>query len=89
MKNTKYKFVETQGCTAFGFDVDGKDDGDLSNETKSEVVDYLCAKIKQGVEDGAIELSDVVRVFPETDYGTDKEPCSQCFDTVSWTVWEI
>lgn len=89
MENPKYKFVETQGCTAFGFTVNGEDVEDLSKETKSEIVDYLCAKIKKGVEEGSIPLSDIVGVLPETDYGSDKEPCSQCFDTVSWTVWEI
>jgi hypothetical protein len=89
MEKPKYKFVETQGCTAFGFTVDGQEISELSEERRAEVSAYLCDKIKREVATGKLSRAEVVRVFPETDCGADSGPCTQCFDVVSWTTWEI
>jgi hypothetical protein len=85
----KYKFVETQGCTAFGFTVNDEDLANISKEKQKEIIDYLCEKMKEEIDKGTVLFSDIVGVFQETDHGSEKEPCDQCYDTVSWTIWEI
>jgi hypothetical protein len=85
----KYKFVETQGCTAFGFTVNDKDLNDIAKDEQKEIVGYLCQKMKEGLEDGTVLFSDIVRAFQTSDHGSDDEPCDQCGDTVYWDVWEI
>lgn len=85
----KYKFVETQGCTAFGFTVNDKDINDISKEERNEIIDYLCEKMKERVEDHTMQLPDIVRSFQVDEWGSDKESCDQCGDIVSWDIWEI
>jgi hypothetical protein len=85
----KYKFVETQGCTAFGFTVNDKDLNDISKDEQKEIVDYLCEKMKGGLDDGTVQFSDIVRSFQTSDYGSDKEACDQCGDIVHWDIWEL
>lgn len=85
----KYKFVETQGCTAFSFTINGEDINDIPKEKQKEIIDYLCEKMKEGIENGTVQLSDIVRSFQTSDWGSDKEPCDQCGDTVHWDIWEI
>jgi hypothetical protein len=45
--------------------------------------------MKEEIDKGTVLFSDIVGVFQETDHGSEKEPCDQCYDTVSWTIWEI
>lgn len=85
----KYKFKETQGCTAFGFTVNDKDIDDISKEEVNEIIDYLCQKMKEKVEDHTMQLQDIVRSFIPDEYGGDKEPCDQCGDKVHWEIWEL
>ena len=89
MHKTKYKFVETQGCTAFSFTINGKDVVDVPKEKQKEIVDYLCEKMKEGIQNDTIQLKDVVSVFQATDWGSENEQCDQCYDTVHWDIWEI
>lgn len=85
----KYKFVETQGCTAFGFTVNDKDLNDISKDEQKKIVDYLCDKMKEGLDNGTVMFSDIVRAFQTSDHGMEKEACDQCGDTVHWDVWEL
>ena len=85
----KYKFVETQGCTAFGFTVNDKDLNDISKDEQKEIVDYLCEKMKEGLDNGTVLFSDIVRTFQTSDHGMEKEACEQCGDWVFWDVWEL
>ena len=85
----KYKFVETQGCTAFGFTVNDKDLIDISKDEQKVIVDYLCEKMKEKIDNDSMQLQDIVRSFGVDDWGSDEEPCGQCGDTVSWNIWEI
>ena len=87
--NTRYKFVETTGCTTFDFSVNGGPFSDMSDQEYNEMMDYLFVQIKKGLKYNAILLRDVVGLFQYDDYESDLEPCSQCFDTVSTTTWNI
>ena len=89
MQKTKYKFVETTGCTAFNFTVNEKQFSEVSEHEYNEMLDYLFVKIKEGINEQTILLEDVVKLFQYDDYEHDPEPCDQCFDTVSWTTWNI
>lgn len=85
----KYKFVETQGCTAFGFTVNDKDLNDISKDEQKEIVDYLCEKMKEGLDDGTVLFSDIVRAFQTSDHGWEESSCSQCGDRVYWDIWKL
>lgn len=86
---SKYKFVETQGCTAFSFTVNDKCVSEVSKEEQKHIIDYLCEKMKERVDNGSMQLQDIVRSFEVDDWGSDKERCDQCGDIVSWEIWEI
>ena len=85
----KYKFVETTGCTAFSFTINGENFYDLTQDKQEEVVSYLLEKVRESINHNEIIVNDLVKLFQETDHGSEKEPCDQCYDTVSWTTWEI
>jgi hypothetical protein len=87
--NTKYKFVETTGCVAFDFSVNDHAFSDMSDNEYNEMLEYLFVKIKEGLKENTILLRDVVELFQYDDYESDSVPCSQCFDTVSTTTWNI
>lgn len=86
---TKYKFVETTGCTAFDFAVNDKSFSELSTQEYDEMLNYLLEKIKEGIGEQTILLEDVVRLFQYDDYEYDPHVCDQCGDTVSTTTWNI
>ncbi len=86
---TKYKFVETTGCTAFDFTVNDKSFSDVSKSEYDEMLNYLFEKIKEGVGEQTILLEDVVKLFQYDDYEYDPHVCEQCGDTVSTTTWNI
>jgi hypothetical protein len=85
----KYKFVETTGCTAFDFSANGNSLSELTDAERSEILDYLLLKIKEGVQEQAILLENVVQLFQYDDYEHDPNICEQCGDTVSTTTWNI
>ena len=89
MENTKYKFIETTGCTAFDFTVNERAFSDLSANEYNEMLDYLFVKIKEGISEQTILLEDVVKLFQYDDYEYDPHICDQCGDTVSTTTWNI
>jgi RNA polymerase subunit RPABC4/transcription elongation factor Spt4 len=86
---TKYKFVETTGCTAFDFSANGNSLSELTDVERSEILDYLLLKIKEGVQEQAILLENVVQLFQYDDYEHDPNICEQCGDTVTTTTWNI
>jgi hypothetical protein len=87
--DTIYKFVETQGCTALGFTINGKDLKEISREEQKEIVDYICDKLKESIKNGTIFIHDLIKCLPPTDWGSEKEACDQCGDKVYWDIWEI
>lgn len=86
---TKYKFIETTGCTAFNFTINDKQFSELSEQEYDEMLSYLFVKIKQGIKEQTTLLEDVVKLFQPDDWEHDPEPCDQCGDTVSTTTWNI
>jgi hypothetical protein len=89
MEETKYKFIETTGCTAFNFTINDKQFSELSEHEYDEMLSYLFVKIKQGIKEQTTLLEDVVKLFQPDDWEHDPEPCDQCGDTVSTTTWNI
>lgn len=73
MEKAKYKFVETEGCTAFSFTINGKDLSEVSKAEQNEAIEYLCAKMKGEIDKGTILFPDIVKVFHETDYRRGKK----------------
>ena len=89
MEPTKYKIVETTGCTAFDFSINDKSISDYTEEELDEILDYLFIKIKNSLKENTILFNDVVKLFQADDWEYDSEPCSQCGDTVSTETWNI
>ena len=87
--STKYKFEEVTGCTAFDFLVNGKSLSDITENNQDEILDYLIIKIKEGIKENTIQFQNVVQLFQYDDYESDPVQCTQCFDTVSTTTWNI
>ena len=85
----KYKFVETTGCTAFSFTINEENFYDLPHDKQEEVVNYLLEKVRESINHKEIIINDLVKLFQETDYGSETESCDQCGDLVAWTTWEI
>lgn len=89
MNKTKYKFLETTGCTAFDFSVNNKSFSELTNEEYDEMLNYLFLKIKEGISEQAILPENVIHLFQYDDYEYDDHVCEQCGDTVCTTTWNI
>jgi hypothetical protein len=85
----KHKFIKTEGCTAYGFTVDGESVADIPREKEYAIFDYLIERIRERFDNREIQLLDVVEMFEYNDYKYEKNPCDQCGDSVSWTTWEI
>jgi len=89
MEQTKYKFVETTGCTAFDFSINEQSISEIPNEELDKILDYLFVKVKEGINENTILFTDVVKLFQPDDWEHDPEPCGQCGDTVSSETWNI
>ena len=87
--NTKYKFIETTGCTAFNFTVNDHPFSKLSNQEYDEMLDYLFMQIKKGLRDNTVLLRDVVGLFQYDHFESDPEQCEQCGDYVDTMTWNI
>jgi hypothetical protein len=57
-------------------------------ESRNEIIDCLCEKMKQGVGEGSVLFFEGGKVFQEVAHESDERPCEQCFDTVSRTIWK-
>jgi hypothetical protein len=86
---TKYKFEEVTGCTAFDFVVNDTSLSVLSNEEIDEILDYLFVKVKEGINDNTILFPDVVKLFQYDDYESDPNICETCGDCRSSMTWKI
>jgi len=83
------KFIEYSGCITGGYTVDGRDLNDLSQEEIDSITDYLLAKIKEMVQEKELDLFALVRLFDYDDFKSSDEPCDQCNDYSSETIYKI
>ena len=86
---TKYKFVETTGCTSFDFSVNEKSIDNISSEELNEALDYLFLKVKEGISDKTILFKHVVELFQCDEYENDPDICETCGDYRSSMIWNI
>jgi hypothetical protein len=86
---TKYKFVETTGCTAFDFTVDDRSFSELSEQEYNDMLNYLFEKIKEGIGEQTILLENVIHLFQYDDYENDPHICETCGDCISLMTWKI
>ena len=86
---TKYKFEEVTGCTAFGFYINEQPISDIPVEKQEEILDYLFSKVKEGIKENSISLESVVQLFQYDDYEHDDHVCDQCGDSIQTTTWNI
>ena len=87
--NTKYKFTETTGCTAFDFSVNGNSFSDMSEQEYNEMVNYVFTKLKESFKEHTIQFEDVVRLFQYDHCEDDNHICESCGDSVTTTIWNI
>jgi len=78
METTKYKFVETTGCTAFNFTVNDKQFSEVSQQEYDEMLSHLFVKVKEGINSQTILLEDVVKLFQPDDWEHDPNICESC-----------
>lgn len=89
MKTPKYSFVESEGCRAFYFTVNGKTLEEITEQEHGEILDYLLQKVKEESSARKIRLCDIVSLFEASDREYSPEPCETCGDTIQKTTWEI
>ena len=83
------KIVITEGCTAYNTSVDGVSVCDMDKKQIEEIYDKMLIKLKEGLIDNTINFNSLINIFQYDDYKVDDEPCEQCGDCVSTTIWEI
>jgi hypothetical protein len=89
MEKTKYKFVETTGCTAFNYTINDQPISEIPKEELDKILDYLFVKIKEGIGENSILFENVVSLFQYDEYEHDDYRCESCGDHRSSTTWNI
>lgn len=74
-----------RGCMANSLTVDDKEEMDLTDEERKEVLKRICDHFKPK------DLNEVMQVLIESfgDYESDDIPCETCGDYVETYTWEI
>jgi hypothetical protein len=85
----KYTIELVEGCTAFDTIINGVSITDISKEEQEQLVDYLFDQLRESYKTGEISLDSLIKNFQYDDYEYDSEPCEQCGDTVSTTIYKI
>lgn len=86
---SRYKIEISEGCTAYYTLVNDVDIKDLSERQKTDFIDYLLQKLREGVADNTVSINTLIQAFQFDEYHYDRESCDQCGDTVSRTIWNI
>ena len=87
--NTKYKIEITEGCTAYGTSINGRDVVDIPEEEMDEIVDYVLAQIRESYNRNGTSFENIIQLLDYDDYEHDPTVCGSCGDTVSTTTWNI
>lgn len=80
------KFTKTEGCTAFCEMIGDQRLSDMTDAQILTIRTYLIGKIRDNKDIG---IFDLVYLFPTKEFEYSKEPCDQCGDSISTTIWEI
>ena len=86
---SRYKIEISEGCTAYYTHVNGKDINELTNFEKTGFIDYLLQKLGEGVADNTVSLNTLINALQYDEYDVDVNPCEQCCDFVTRTIWNI
>jgi hypothetical protein len=89
MEDTKYKFEQVTGCTAFNFYINEEPVSDIPPEKQEEILDYILIKIKEGIRQNSISFESIIELFQYDDYECDDYKCEQCGDNICTTTWNI
>ncbi len=79
----RLKYVE--GCVCTSLTVDGKEEIDLTDDERKEVLRKIFEELKPS--DLNYVLQSLIKQFGE--YDCDDEPCECCGDIVDWYIWDI
>lgn len=93
MSDTKYNIIISEGCTAYGTEVNKKlvygEYDPMTQEEIDELVDYLCEKFKEELRESTVQLNDLIRCFQYDNAEYDSESCDQCGDLVTRIIWNL
>ena len=82
------KIVETTGCMSDCITFDGNNWNNHSKEEQTQILEYLLEKVKENLDEGCIQINDIVHLFHYDDY-EDLGRCDTCFDTVYEKIYNI
>lgn len=71
-----------QGCTTYNFLVDGKKFSDLPQEEQIKIIDFVLAKVKEGILNNHIAFQGILEHFQYDEYEAGNR-CETCGDTPS------
>jgi len=79
-----------EGCIADVFEIDGVDVKHINDDKLLKIIKIILKKIEtNALQDPRGELYNLIN-FIEYDYfQMDDEPCDQCGDTVTETIWHL
>ena len=79
------KIQMTRGCIANSLTIDGKEETDLSDNERLEVLRHIFEHLK--ARDLNYVLQNLIETFGE--YEVNDKPCETCGDYVETYTWEI
>ena len=89
----KYKIVKSEGCQSFGTTVNGQDIygeyNPMTQEQINEFVDDLFLKFKEELNNGSVQIDDLIGCFQYDSCETEDGYCETCGDSVTETIWEL
>lgn len=84
-----YKIEISEGCTAYHTLVNDVDINNLTEVQKTDFIDYLLQKLGEGLANNTVSFDTIINAFQYDEYDADVNPCEQCGDFVSRTIWNI
>lgn len=81
------KLQLVSGCICDSITIDGKEEIDLTDIERQEVVNKIADYIKQHPNDLNYLLQDLIPIYG--DYESDNEACECCGDIVTTYTWDI
>lgn len=79
----------TQGCTTDDIKIDGVSFTNMTTPELDLLVDDLAQKIKEYFAKNEIALSDIVEIFPVSEFKNTGPECDHCHDTPTSAIYNI